>query len=105
LRRDEQKSALACLSFKIQFRKECGFDSYRPHHRILQVPRSPPHGRWNLHQWSALGWTARAPLREMTIERYCHAGTWQAIRDAVIATNRRRIAMLAYPMIDRLSPY
>ena len=51
----------------------------------LQVPTNPPHGGWNLHQWSALGWTARAPLREMTIGRHCHAGIWQTIRAAAIA--------------------
>jgi hypothetical protein len=49
---------------------------------------------WNLHSRSALGWTARVPLREMTIERYCHAGIWQTIRDAAIATNSQHEASI-----------
>lgn len=44
-------------------------------------------GDRSLHQRIAWGRTSRAPLREMTIERHCHAGTWQPIRDAAIATN------------------
>jgi hypothetical protein len=30
--------------FKIQFRKECGFDSHRPHHLRWQALKSPPLG-------------------------------------------------------------
>ncbi len=88
----ENKCSRAKL--KIQFREECGFDSHRPHHPILQVPRSPPHGGWNLHQRIAWGRTSRAPLREMTIARHCHAGTRQPIRGAAIATNRQREASI-----------
>ena len=38
----------------------------------------------------------RAPLSEMTIERHCHVGTVQPIRDAAIATNLPREATLCF---------
>ena len=52
--------------------------------RLYKVHRT---GDWSLHQRIAWGRTSRAPLREMTIERYCHAGILQPILDAAIATN------------------
>ena len=52
--------------------------------RLCKVHRT---GDRSLHQRTPKGRTARAPLREMTIERHCHAGTWHPSRDEAIATN------------------
>ena len=56
---------------------------------------SPPHGDRSLHQRIAWGRTSRAPLREMTIERHCHAGTGQPVRGVAIASYQRREASIA----------